>query len=199
MATRAGDERPGMESIQMASSLWEHFFKPNSADSALENILRENFLFQDLGARQIRFVRSIVHLRRYRRTEMIFRQGEAGAGMYIILKGSVAISVNGSISGEKPAAGAVRIATLQPGDFFGELALVEEDSRRSADARALEETDLIGFFKPDLLEILERNPAAGVRITMRLGQVLGRRLRETTDRLLEMEQHCGPRTSESTL
>ncbi len=154
----------------------------------VENILRDNFLFQDLNARQIRFVRNIVHLRRYRDSELIFRQGETGVGMYIILKGKVAITVNGSASGEGPTAGGIEIAILQPGDFFGELSLVEDDSRRSADARALEQTELIGFFKPDLLEILERNPAAGVRITMRLGQVLGRRLRETTDRLSKLEE-----------
>ena len=174
----------------MAASLWEHLFKPASGDPAVENVLRGNVLFQDLNTRQIRFVRNIVHLRRYRQTERIFRQGEKGAGMYIILKGKVAITVNGSTSEPGTAAGDIKIANLQPGDFFGELALVEDDSRRSADARALEETELIGFFKPDLLEILERNPAAGVRITMRLGQVLGRRLRQTTDRLAAQEdQH----------
>ena len=168
----------------------------------MEQLLRENILFSDLNARQIRFVRNIVHLRRYRATEFIFQQGESGAGMYIILKGVVAITVNGTIPESQPAADAIEIATLGPGDFFGELALVEDNSRRSADARALEDTQLIGFFKPDLLDILERNPASGVRITMRLGQVLGRRLRNTTDRLSQLEEQNRqkkPQTAGSTI
>jgi CRP-like cAMP-binding protein len=79
------------------------------------------------------------------------------------------------------------ITKLSPGDFFGELSLVEEGGRRSATATAKNETTLIGFFKPDLLEILERNPNAGVKIALRLGEVLGCRLRETNDRVSVLE------------
>jgi CRP-like cAMP-binding protein len=64
---------------------------------------------------------------------------------------------------------------------------VEEGGRRSATATATNETALIGFFKPDLLEILERNPNAGVKIALRLGEVLGCRLRETNDRVSVLE------------
>ena len=42
---------------------------------------------------------------------------------------------------------------------------------------------LIGFFKPDLEDILERNPAMGVKILFQLSSVLGRRLLETTERI----------------
>ena len=182
----------------MTAPLWESLFKPASADPEVDQLLRGNILFADLNARQIRFVRNIVHLRRYRETEVIFRQGETGVGMYIILEGSVAITVNGPGSEPAAASGPIEIATLRPGDFFGELALVEDNCRRSADARALEDSQLIGFFKPDLLEILERNPAAGVRITMRLGQVLGRRLRKTTDRLSELEEQHRKKTQQTT-
>ena len=180
----------------MALFLWEHLFKSASEEPAVEDVLQDNILFQDLNARQIRFVCNIVHLRRYREMELIFRQGDAGVGMYIILAGRVAITVGGSTSGIGTEAAGIEIATLHPGDFFGELALVEDDSRRSADARALEETDLIGFFKPDLLEVIERNPTAGVRITMRLGQVIGRRLRETTNRLSKVEDLHRQQTAE---
>ena len=172
----------------MTASLWEHLFRPTAGDPAIEQLLRDNILFADLNARQIRFVSNIVHLRQYRETEFIFRQGETGVGMYIILTGAVTITVTGAQPELQSAADGIEIATLGPGDFFGELALVEDNSRRSADARALEDTQLIGFFKPDLLDILERNPAAGIRISMRLGQVLGRRLRETTDRLWKLEE-----------
>ena len=55
-------------------------------------------------------------------------------------------------------------------------------------AIAGEDTSLIGFFKPDLLDILERRPAVGVKIALRLGEVIGRRLKETTDRVSKLEE-----------
>ena len=52
---------------------------------------------------------------------------------------------------------------------------------------AAEDSMLLGFFKPDLLEILERQPATGVKILMRLSEVLGRRLKETTLKVTELK------------
>ncbi|NJM10327.1 MAG: hypothetical protein HC883_05575 [Bdellovibrionaceae bacterium] len=46
---------------------------------------------------------------------------------------------------------------------------------------------LIGFFRPDLFEILDRQPATGVKILLRLSEVLGRRLKETTLKVTELK------------
>jgi CRP-like cAMP-binding protein len=171
----------------MGSHLWENFFKPTTKEKEINAILKENILFQDLTQRQLKFVANIVHLRKYRKDEAIFRQGEVGVGMYIIVQGAVDITVEENQAQEGPHRREVVMTKLGTGDFFGELSLVEEGGRRSATAAATDNTTLIGFFKPDLLEILERNPAAGVKITLRLGEVLGRRLRETNDRVSVLE------------
>ncbi len=172
----------------MTDYLWKNLFKRTPPEKALHAILRENILFEDLTSKQLRFVSNIVHLRKYSSNETIFRQGEIGVGMYIIVSGSVTISAQQANRGADKEAGKTIITRLGSGDFFGELALVEENGRRSATAEAAETTELIGFFKPDLLEILERNPLAGVKITLRLGEVLGRRLRETTERVSVLEE-----------
>lgn len=171
----------------MASYLWKNYFKPTTKEKEINAILKENILFQDLTKKQLKFVANIVHLRKYRKDETIFRQGEIGVGMYIILQGAVDITVEENQAPEASHRQEVVMTKLGPGDFFGEISLVEEGGRRSATAAAKDKTTLIGFFKPDLLEILERNPAAGVKITLRLGEVLGRRLRETNDRVSVLE------------
>ncbi|UCH20340.1 MAG: cyclic nucleotide-binding domain-containing protein, partial [Deltaproteobacteria bacterium] len=171
----------------MGSHLWENYFKPTTKEKEINAILKENILFQDLTQKQLKFVANIVHLRKYRKDEAIFRQGEVGVGMYIIVQGAVDINVEENQAQEGHHRQYVVMTKLGPGDFFGELSLVEEGGRRSATASATDNTTLIGFFKPDLLEILERNPAAGVKITLRLGEVLGRRLRETNDRVSVLE------------
>lgn len=170
----------------MLNFLWENIFKKNEKDTA--TLLKENVLFQDLSPRELRFVTHIVHIRHYKEGEIIFRQGEAGYGMYIIASGRVDITAKDPDNNRTSEEKQIRVARLQTGDFFGELALVEQDGQRSARATAVKDTELIGFFKPNLLEILERKPSIGVKIMLRLSEVLGQRLIETTERLTALNR-----------
>lgn len=167
--------------------IWDNLFRQSKKDRTLTQRLTENILFQDLSGKELRLVENIVNIRTYRPGETIFRQGEVGVGMYIIATGLVNIYVEEVVA----ATGELQtnhITQLNDGDFFGDLALVEENSRRSATAVASVETTLIGFFKPALLEIADRNPSAGVKIMLRLGEVLGARLKETTARISELKR-----------
>ncbi len=170
----------------MSKFLWENIIRRKTKE--IRDLLRENILFQDLTPKELQFVANIVHLRKYRTDEVIFHQAELGVGMYIIVDGSVNITAEDTRLKDTSANSDHVIAKLEPGDFFGETSLVEENGKRSATATANENTNLIGFFKPDLLEILERNPRVGVKITLRLSEVLGRRLKETTERVSLLEE-----------
>jgi CRP-like cAMP-binding protein len=153
----------------------------------VSSVLRENILFRDLTDGEIRFLERCVHVRHYHIGESVFRQGEVGVGMYLVVKGRVEIYlVDPSAASEESRE--IYITQLLANDFFGELSLVEENGRRTATAVAREETTLIGFFKPDLLEILARRPAMGTRITLRIAEVLGRRLKETTEKVSELRR-----------
>jgi CRP/FNR family cyclic AMP-dependent transcriptional regulator len=170
----------------MVDFQWINVFRNKDAKSSLREKLHQNILFKDLRAGELRFLENIVNLRSYRPGEVIFRQGEVGVGMYIILSGHVNIQVEEIQTGTlQPKSSHVTV--LKAGEFFGELALVEEEGRRSATASAQNEAQLIGFYKPDLIEIIERSPSAGVKILMRLGEVLGVRLRQTTARITELK------------
>lgn len=166
--------------------LWDNLFK-KSADDDIRSVLRNNILFQDLNERELRFIESIVHVRRYHAGEPIFKQGEVGVGMYLISKGRIEIYVNDP----NPITEDMReifITQLLPGDFFGELALVEDNGRRTATALSRDESVLIGFFKPDLVEVLDRQPDVGIKVTLRLAEVLGKRLKETTDKVSDLRR-----------
>ncbi len=168
--------------------LWENIFKRFEKEQSILSVLSKNILFRNLNKRELRFIEKIVHIRKYRAREVIFRQNENGVGMYIIVKGKVDISVIDDILVERSQEKDVVITRLEAGDFFGELSLVEDSGRRSATSIAAEDTVLIGFFKPDLLEILERSPSTGVKVVFRLAEVLGRRLKETTDKITQLKK-----------
>jgi CRP-like cAMP-binding protein len=68
------------------------------------------------------------------------------------------------------------LATLRNGEFFGELALLDE-SPRSATAVAKEPSNIIGLFRPDLFELLERKPRVGNKFLFQLALIIGDRLK----------------------
>lgn len=166
----------------MVDFIWKNIFSSDNKKSEVRKALKENILFKDLNSLQLNLLENIVNIRNYRPGELIFRQGEVGVGMYLIVSGSVNIYVE-EFQANIQEVKSTLVTQLKDGEFFGELALVEEEGRRSASASAQNETVLIGFFKPDLREIIERNPSAGVKILWRLGEVLGVRLRQTTSRI----------------
>lgn len=166
------------------SPLWENLFNRSRAKS-LKQSLKENILFQDLDGKELHLMEGIVNLRSFKAGETIFHQGEVGVGMYIIEKGTVVVVAERlSSKNENHSSQMIqeRITELKEKDFFGDMALVEAESRRSATVTAVTDCRLIGFFKSDLIEITNRNPIAGVKILWRLSEVLATRLRETTNR-----------------
>ena len=172
----------------MTNFIWENFFRKSDQHQEVLEALRQTFIFSALAKKELGFVKETVHVRMFKAGESIFRQGEVGVGMYVILKGSLDIFVDRFVADETQPIRTEMVTRLKAGDFLGELSLVEHNSRRTATAVACEDRVLIGFFKPDLFEILDRQPATGVRILLRLSEVLGRRLKETTLKVTELKE-----------
>ena len=122
-----------------------------------------------------------MHLRRFRPGEEVFREGEPGVGMYIIRSGGVDIFQRGEDGSEQ------HLAHLETGDFFGELALLDE-APRSATARATESTELWGIFRPDLMDLIQRDPRLGLKIVLPLARLVGERLRRTNELLKRVSE-----------
>lgn len=112
-------------------------------------------------------------LRSFRKSQIIFEEGSAGAEMYLIHSGKVQLSL-GRGKDEK-----AELAVLSPGEFFGEMALVD-DSPRSATAAALEDnTQLIALDKSRFLYMVQQQPQFALSVMHTLCQrlrVLDRRL-----------------------
>ena len=145
------------------------FSRQDDAEKDIENFLTGVHLFSNLSKKEVRNIIQIIHLRIYEPDETIFRQGEKGVGMYIIRSGNV------SIYEEFPSQKMRKIADLEEGDFFGELALFAE-SPRSATAVAKSHCRILGFFQSDLFELLDSNPALGVKVILSLARVLATRM-----------------------
>jgi CRP/FNR family cyclic AMP-dependent transcriptional regulator len=139
--------------------IWANIFRLGHTRETFPDTLRRVPMFKELGDRELRTLSALVHTRTYKSDELIFMEKEPGAGMYVVLSGGVDILLDHE--SEKP----LLLAQLEAGDFFGEMALLGE-GERSATARARESSELIGFFHPDLIELMGLHPGTGARITL---------------------------------
>jgi len=114
-------------------------------------------------------------MQRFPAGTVIVREGDIGAEMYIIQQGQVRIS--------RKAGGKDReLAILEKGDFFGEMALLEELPQRSATVTAITEVEALQLTASDFDGMLRRKPDIAVRMMMKLSE----RLREANRRYEEV-------------
>jgi uncharacterized membrane protein len=105
----------------------------------------------------------------YEEGDVIFRQGDEGSSLFIVEDGAVEI-------GYGEGTGRVVLTTLFNGQYFGELSLFD-GSPRSATATALKHSELIRLDRDDLVDFVNKNPAAALRIIAEMGE----RLRQTNE------------------
>ncbi len=110
--------------------------------------------------------------RQFEPGQVVFREGDASDTCYIVRSGR-ARAVREHSGGRT-----LTLATFGPGEFFGELALFE-DERRSATVEAIELTDVVAVLGPDMRRLMIEHPGISARLVI----ALGRRLRETNERL----------------
>jgi CRP/FNR family transcriptional regulator, cyclic AMP receptor protein len=101
--------------------------------------------------------------------DVVFQQGEEGSSLFVIEEGAMEISY-----GE--GKGRVRLATLFAGQYFGELSLFD-GAPRSATATAIKRSRLIRLDRDDLVDFVNKNPAAALRIIAEMSE----RLRQTNE------------------
>ena len=164
------------------NSYWENIFKiTGNVPKTHSIILKKVPMFSDLKKGELREFERIIHRRNYKNEEVIFYEGEPGLGMYVIKAGAIKIfkDYNSKMKEE--------IAILNTGDFCGEMALLDE-SPRSATAVALGETTLLGLFRPDFFNLLDRKQRLGIKIVLKLSQMIAERLRHNNDELQILRQ-----------
>jgi CRP/FNR family cyclic AMP-dependent transcriptional regulator len=133
--------------------------------------------FEDLDQKSLDAIANAAVEQKYQPGQEIVRQGDTGVGAFIIRSGKV--DVVQDQNGKE-----VKIATLGPGDVFGEMALLDEFPR-SASARAVEPTTALGIQRWHFRGILESHP----QIALALLPILTRRIRNAESQQREVARH----------
>ena len=138
-------------------------------------ILRQCALFEHADEAALTEVARRLRRRNFRRNEVIFHQGDPGDSLHVVQAGAIKI-VLPSTEGEEAI-----IATLRPGDFFGELSLLD-GAPRSATAVALEASETLALPRDAFRELLDHDP--GLRDALLAG--LAHELRRVTGQVEEL-------------
>ena len=130
--------------------------------SAYLEYLRKVPIFKGLPAKELEFIARSVKERVYEPAAVIVKQGDPGVGFFMIMEGRVDVGHDGH-----------KIREMGPGEFFGEMALMEERIR-TATVTAKERTRCLQLVRWDFRALLKENPDLAVRML----EVVVQRMRE---------------------
>ena len=129
-------------------------------------------LFADLDDRELAAIAAVAKTRRYAKDDVVFHADESGDIFCLIREGQVKVTM---IS---PEGKEIILSILEPGDFFGEMALLD-DEPRSATVVATEPLELVTIWRSDFLQILAEN----FDITKKVLAEISQRLRQASNRI----------------
>lgn len=123
-------------------------------------VLRRVPLFADLSKREAQQVARLFKERRFAEGETVVREGSGGAAFFLIDSGEATVSI-----------GSNQRATLKPGDYFGEIALIDEGARM-ATITASSELVCYGLTYWDFRPLVQENGAIGWKLLQSLAKKL---------------------------
>ena len=129
-------------------------------------------LFSELSREEVESISRVAVPRSYPKGVRVFHEGDHSDACYIVRSGDL------RVTREHPDGRAIALATLGPGDIFGELAMLDGEAR-SASVEALTDSELLALPAADVRRLLQGSS----EITVKLVVALTRRLREANERI----------------
>ena len=142
------------------------------AQGANLDLLRRVPLFSELSAEELRGVADVAIPRSFPKGVRVFHEGDQSDACYIVRSGDL------RVTREHPDGRAIALATLGPGDIFGELAMLDGEAR-SASVESLSDCELLALPAADVRRLLAEAPETTVKLVV----ALTRRLREANERI----------------
>jgi CRP-like cAMP-binding protein len=135
-------------------------------------LLRSVPLFSELSDADIESLARLSARRRYPKDTVVFFENEEGDFFFVIVEGRIKVTILGDDGRE------IILSVLGPGDFFGEMALLDNEPR-SATAIAIEESELLSLHRNDFSSVLSDNRS----ISSALIKILTARLRRANHQI----------------
>ncbi len=151
------------------------------------DLLKKVFILQDLEESELHQVLAAAVPCAFPADVVLMAEGEPGDVMYIMLEGEVAVikRLILQVSEDAPLEKVMTRLNAQDGVIFGEMALIENDVR-SATVSTLTPCRLLELSKDRFFDLLHQQPAMGVKMLLRLGQLFSQRLRKSSQDIVKL-------------
>ena len=139
-------------------------------ERSIIDLLKGIPIFEELSNRELQNIARIAYQRHYNAGEVIIHEGQNAAGMYIMVDGQAEVTKtldDGTM---------LHLTTLENSGLFGDVGLLDS-SPRTATVKAVRDSSIIGFFRPELLELMNSDPRLASKVIFKLGQILTARFR----------------------
>jgi CRP-like cAMP-binding protein len=153
--------------------LKDYLFDPEFARK--RKFLQQVSFFQHVPRHELGRLFQSLSLRTYNAGEVIFKEGDPGRALFILEWGQIEISRKITETQNET------LAVLAPGDYFGEMSLMDH-MPRTATAAAITASRVYLLYKTELEGLFRRAPQAGAAIMAHLAEMLAARLRDTMQR-----------------
>lgn len=155
--------------------------------SAHCEFLRKISLFQDLEENEIQQVLNRASSRNFPAGAAILQEGETGDSLFIMCQGEVEITkaLTLALDEDTPKEKVMIRLKAEDGVCFGEMALLENEAR-SATVTALTDCNLLELHQQEFLALIRENPQMGLKILLRLAQLLSRHLRKSNQDVVKL-------------
>ena len=142
-------------------------------------ILRKQPLFTEMSDQDLENVASAFFEKNFTSGAILFYEGQTGEVLYLILKGRVEIVKKGQDFGERV------LASLKEGECLGEMSLVDNQPR-TASARTACEATCLAMTKKAFYQLVERHPAAAVKLLLAFLRTANDRLRKANESIKQI-------------
>lgn len=143
--------------------------------------LKQIYLFKDLSDVELKKISDVAEMKNVMPGEEVFTFGQVAMAFYVVVMGSVKLSV-GSSQGDE-----IQIRTLGSGSHFGEMPMLDGE-KRSASVAAMENSTLAEIPYEKFLMLMDQEPAMAVKVYRAIAKYLAVRLRSTTGDLNQLKE-----------
>ncbi len=143
------------------------------------DLLKKNLLFRGCNAEDFDLITGLFSERKVKPNTTIFSEKMPAEALYIVKSGKIKISV---MEGEGDEIG---LLELGPGDFFGEIALIQESSR-AVTARSESAVEVLILTRRDFNALLDLDPRVAAKVTLAIARLLAMRVKAYSGKLREL-------------
>ena len=157
---------------------WESNISGKKHSDSVPRFLRTISILKNFSENELRILCNNMHRRHFSKGEVVFSQSQIGIGFYLIYSGEVQLMVEESYLQGKDTVTSQEesLLRLEKGDYFGELALLQEKNTRSVTAISTENSILLGLFRPDLDNLINLHTIIAAKLLQSISLIISERL-----------------------